>query len=49
MTFTYKAYILNKDLETLNITVIEKEQMDMGAIVTFTCEDEATLDKIFEE
>ena len=49
MTFTYKAYILNKDLETLNITIIEKEEMDMGAIVTFICDDEATLDKIFEE
>ena len=49
MTFTYTAYILYKDLENLNITVIKKEEMDMGAIVTFTCDDEATLDKIFEE
>ena len=49
MTFTYKAYIFHKDLETLNIEIIEKKDMDMGAIVTFTCNDEATLDKIFAE
>ena len=52
MTFTYKTYLLNKDLvkyqnEIQIIEVIDK--MDLGAIVKFTCTNSAVLDEIFGE
>ncbi len=51
MTYTYKAYILNKDIEKYrkDITIIAREQMDLGAMVTFTTENEKVLDEIFPE
>lgn len=52
MTFTYKTYLLNKDLvkyqnEIQIVEVIDK--MDLGAIVKFTCTNSAVLDEIFSE
>ena len=52
MTFTYKTYLLNKDLvkyqnEIQIVEVIDK--MDLGAIVRFTCANPAVLDEIFGE
>ena len=51
MTFTYKTYLLNKDIEKYNneITILSREQMDLGAIVTFTTSNQKVLDEIFSE
>jgi hypothetical protein len=51
MTFTYKTYLLNKDIEKYNneITILNREQMDLGAIVTFTTNNQKVLDEIFSE
>ena len=51
MTYTYKTYMLNKDIEkySKDITIITREQMDLGAMITFTTENEKVLDEIFSE
>lgn len=51
MKFTYKTYLLNREMEkySKSIEIIEKEQMDLGAIVTFHCEDKAIIEEIFSE
>jgi hypothetical protein len=51
MTYTYKTYMLNKDIEkhSNEITILSREQMDLGAIVTFTTNNQRVLDEIFSE
>lgn len=52
MTFTYKTYLLNKDLVKYqnDIQILEVvKKMDLGAIVRFTCSNEQILDEIFAE
>ncbi len=51
MTFTYKTYLLTADLDKYSddIVIIEKQEMDLGAIVTFQCENSKVLDEIFSE
>lgn len=52
MTFTYKAYLLNQDIEKYqnDIQIVEViDRMDLGAIVRFTCTNPAVLDEIFNE
>ena len=52
MTFTYKTYLLNKDLVKYknDIQIIEVvDKMDLGAIVRFTCSNRAVIDEIFGE
>jgi hypothetical protein len=51
MTYTYRTYMLNKDIEKYNseITILSREQMDLGAIVTFTTNNQRVLDEIFSE
>ena len=51
MKFTYKTYLLNREMEkySKSIEIIEKEQMDLGAIVTFHCEDKTIVEEIFSE
>ena len=51
MTYTYKTYMLNKDIEkySKDITIIVREQMNLGAMVTFTTENKKVLDEIFDE
>lgn len=52
MTFTYKTYLLNKDLVKYqkDIQIVEVvDKMDLGAIVRFTCTNSAVLDEIFGE
>ena len=51
MTYTYKTYMLNKDIEkySKDITIIVREQMNLGAMVTFTTENKKALDEIFDE
>ena len=51
MTYTYKTYMMNKDIEkySKDITIIDRKQMDLGAIITFTTENKKVLDEIFCE
>ena len=51
MTYTYKAYMMNKDIEkySKDITIIDRKQMDLGAMITFTTENKKVLDEIFCE
>ena len=52
MTFTYKTYLLNRDIEKYknDIQILEVvKQMDLGAIVRFTCTNPAVLDEIFAD
>jgi hypothetical protein len=51
MKFTYKQYLFKNELEQFknDIEIIEEEKMDLGSVVTFHCEDEKVLDKIFQE
>lgn len=51
MTFTYKHYLLNSEIEKYknDIVILSREQMDLGAIVVFTCDNEQVLDEIFGE
>lgn len=51
MTYTYKTYMLNKDIAkySKDIIIIAREQMDLGAMITFTTENKQVLDKIFAE
>ena len=52
MTTTYKTYLLNKDLVKYqnDIQIVEViDEMDLGAIVRFTCTNSAVLDEIFGE
>ena len=51
MTYTYTIYMLNADIakNSKNINIIKREQMDMGAVITFTCEDEELVAEIFAE
>ena len=51
MTYTYKTYMMNKDIEkySKDIAIIAREQMDLGAMITFTTENEKVLDEIFSE
>lgn len=51
MKFTYKTYLLNNELKKYesSIEVITIERMDLGAIVTFYCNDARVLDEIFRE
>ena len=51
MKFTYKAYLLKKDIEKYknDIEIITEKKMDLGSIVTFHCENAKVLDEIFSE
>ena len=51
MTYTYKAYMMNKDIEkySKDITILDRKQMDLGAMITFTTEKKKILDEIFSE
>ena len=51
MTFTYKIYMLNRDIEKYSnyITILEREQMDLGAIITFTTNNQEVVEEIFSE
>lgn len=51
MKFTYKAYLLNNDIEKYakDIEIISMEKMDLGAIVVFHCDNSKVLDEIFDE
>ena len=51
MTYTYKAYMMNKDIEkySKDITIIDRKQMDLDAVITFTTENKKVLDEIFSE
>ena len=51
MTYTYKTYMMNKDIEkySKDITIIDRKQMDLGAMITFTTENKKVLDEIFCE
>ena len=51
MTYTYKTYMMNKDIEkySKDITIIDREQMDLGAMITFTTENKKILGEIFSE
>ena len=51
MTYTYKTYMKNKDIEqySKDITIIDRKQMDLGAVITFTTENKKDHDEIFSE
>jgi hypothetical protein len=51
MKFTYTHYLLNSELEQFKskIDIVSIEQMSLGAMVKFHCEDSETLTKIFGE
>lgn len=51
MKFTYKTYLLNNDIEKYknDIEIIAMRKMDLGAIVTFHCNNPKVLDEIFDE
>lgn len=51
MKFTYKTYLFYRDIEKYKneIEIVEMEKMDLGAIVTFHCENKKILDEIFSE
>ena len=51
MTYTYKIYMVNKDIEkySKDITIIDRKQMDLGAMITFATENKKVLDEIFSE
>lgn len=51
MKFTYKQYLFKNELEQFknDIEIIAEEKMDLGSVVTFHCEDEKVLNKIFQE
>lgn len=52
MTFTYKTYLLNKDLVKYqnDIQILEVAYKgDLGAIVRFSCSNQQVLDEIFAE
>jgi hypothetical protein len=49
MKFTYKTYLFYKDIEKYSdkIEIVKMERMDLGAMVTFHCDDKKVLDEIF--
>jgi hypothetical protein len=49
--FTYKTYLFYREIEKYSnkIEIVEIENMDLGAMVTFHCDDEKVLDEIFGE
>lgn len=49
MKFTYKHYLSYKEIEKYknDIEIIEMDKMDLGAIVTFYCNNSKVLDEIF--
>ena len=52
MTFTYKTYLLNRDIEKYknDIQILEVvKKMDLGAILHFTCSNQQVLDEIFAD
>ena len=51
MKFTYKTYMLKRDIEKYknDIEIIAEEKMDFGSIVTFHCENAKVVDEIFSE
>ena len=51
MTFTYTTYMFNDEIEkySKDINIIKRKQMSLGAVVTFTCENEALVAEIFAE
>lgn len=51
MRFTYKKYFFNNDLKKYenDIEIIKLEQMDLGAMVIFHCDNSKVLDEIFSE
>lgn len=52
MTFTYKTYLLNRDIEKYknDIQILEVVYKgDLGAILLFTCSNEQVLDEIFAD
>jgi hypothetical protein len=52
MTFTYKTYLLNRDIEKYknDIQILEVvKKMDLGAIIHYTCSNRQVLDEIFAD
>ena len=52
MTFTYKTYLLNRDIEKYknDIQILEVVYKgDLGAIILFTCSNKQVLDEIFAD
>ena len=51
MKFTYKHYLFYTDIERYknDIEIISMDKMDLGAIVTFYCNNSTVLDKIFAD
>lgn len=51
MKYTYKTYMLKREIENYknDIEIVAEEKMDLGSMVTFHCENEKVLDKIFSE
>ena len=51
MTYSYKDYMMKTDTEKYSkvITIIDRQQMDLGAMITFTTENKKILDEIFSE
>lgn len=52
MTFTYKTYLLNRDIEKYknDIQILEIiHKGDLGAILHFTCSNQQVLDEIFAD
>lgn len=49
--FTYKTYMLYNDIQKYanDIEITKTEKMDLGAIVTFYCNNPKVLDEIFFE
>ena len=52
MTFTYKTYLFYRDIEKYqnDIQILEVVcEMDLGAILHFTCSNQQVLDEIFAD
>ena len=51
MKFTYKRYLFYTEIEKYknDIEIIEMDKMDLGAMVTFHCNNSKVLDEIFAE
>ena len=50
-TMTYTIYLFNDEIEkySKDINIIKRKQMNLGAVITFTCENEALVAEIFAE
>ena len=51
MKFTYEQYLFYTDIERYknDIEIISMDKMDLGATVTFYCNNSAVLDEIFAD